>query len=78
MTSFHERFFRKNRLGQFYPRGPKARPYAFFGLVGFLVLGGLGLFLLTSGQWLGGQIVLGALVIVILIYNGFVSTRSDL
>ena len=78
MSSFHERFFRRNRLGQFYPRGPKARRYALVGLVGFLVFGGLGLFLLSSGQWLAGQIVLGALVVFILIYNGFVSTRSDL
>jgi hypothetical protein len=78
VSSFHERFFRKNRFGHFYPRGPKARRYALAGLVGFLVLGGLGLILLTSGQWLAGQIVLGALVVFILIYNGFVSTRSDL
>ena len=78
MSSFHERVFRKNRWGHFYPRGPKARRYALAGLFGFLVFGGLGMTLLTSGRELAGQIVLGVLVVFILIYNGFVSTRSDL
>ena len=78
MTSFHDRFFRRNRLGQFMPRGPKALKYSLIGGAGFLVLLASGIFLLSSGRELAGQIVLGALVAFILLYNGFVSTRSDL
>jgi len=33
---------------------------------------------LTTGHVLLGQIILGALVVAIVIYNGFVSTRSDI
>ena len=78
MSSFHERFFRKNRLGQFMPRGPKARKYSLAGVAIFLGLLGGGLYLLTSGHDLAGQIVLGIGLVFILIYNGFVLTRSDL
>lgn len=34
--------------------------------------------LMSSGHSLLGQIILGALFVALLIYNGFVSTRSDL
>ena len=78
MSSFHERFFRKNQWGHFMPRGPKALKYSLIGVTIFLGLLAGGLFLLSSGRELAGQIVLGALVVFILIYNGFVSTRSDL
>ena len=60
------------------PRGPKALKYSLIGGTIFLGLLGTGVFLLSSGRDLAGQIVLGALVVFILIYNGFVSTRSDL
>lgn len=78
MSSLHERFFRRNRLGNFVPRGPKARKYSLIGLAVILALGALGLFLLTNGFGLAGQVILGGLVVAIIIYNGFVSTRSDL
>jgi hypothetical protein len=78
MSSFHERFFRKGRSGQFLPRGTKAIRYTAVGVAAFVVIGGTGMFLLTSGRKLAGQVVLGALVVAILIYNGFVLTRSDL
>lgn len=77
MTSFHYRFFRRNRFGHFYGRGPKARRYLWLGVGAFAVLGGIGLALLRSGQYLAGQIVLGALAILMIIYNGFRATRPD-
>jgi len=78
VTSLHEHVFRKNRLGQFMPRGPKARKYGLPALAAVLVVGGVGLVLLTTGHRLAGQIVLGGLVVLLVVYNGFVSTRSDL
>jgi hypothetical protein len=78
VSSFHERFFRKDRLGQFYPRGPKARRSAYIGLAVLIGLGGIGIALLLSGQRMAGQVVLGGLLFVLVVYNGFMSTRSDL
>ncbi|MFN3836193.1 MAG: hypothetical protein ACK4MI_00615 [Brevundimonas sp.] len=77
MTSFHQRFFNR-RLTGFYSKGPKARRFSLIGLGIFLALGVTGLALLFNGQKTLGQIILGALVILIIAYNGFVSTRSDL
>ena len=77
MTSFHHRFFRKDRFGHFYGRGPKARRFAWLGMGAFVLLGGLGMVLLGSGQEFAGQILLGAMAILIIIYNGFRATRPD-
>lgn len=77
MTSFHQRFFNR-RLTGFYSKGPKARRFGLIGLGVFLTLGATGLALLFNGQKTFGQIILGALAILIIAYNGFVSTRSDL
>lgn len=77
MTSFHQRFFNR-RLTGFYSKGPKARRFGFIGLGVFLTLGATGLALLFNGQKTLGQIIIGALAILIIAYNGFVSTRSDL
>lgn len=77
MSSLHERAFRKNRWGQFVGRTAKARRYGLIGLVALLATGGTGLFLMTSGNPLPGQILIGASVLAIVIYNGFRATRSD-
>ncbi|MBB5770459.1 seryl-tRNA synthetase [Brevundimonas vesicularis] len=77
MTSFHQRFFNR-RLTGFYPKGPKARRFGLICVGVSLALGATGLALLFNGQKTFGQIVLGALAILIIAYNGFVSTRSDL
>jgi hypothetical protein len=77
VTSFHQRFFNR-RLTGFYSKGPKTRRFGFIGLGVFVTLGATGLALLFNGQKTFGQIILGALAILIIAYNGLVSTRSDL
>ena len=77
MTSFHQRFFRKDRFGHFYGRGPKARRFAWLGTGVLFALGVLGILLLAWGQYFPGQVVLGVVAILIFIYNGFRATRPD-
>ena len=77
MTSFHERFFKRRPSG-FYPKGPKARRFALVGLIIFIAVLAVGLVMMSNGHRLIGQVILGGLVVAMIIYNGFVSTRSDL